>query len=231
MFVPDANQATLLSIQVGLWCAVLGFVPAVFLGWVLARKSFPGKSLLGTLVLAPIVMPPVVTGILLLKFFKNSGPVGRALSAFGVSVPFSLLGVIIAALVVGLPFYVMSARNAFEAVDKRYEEVSYTLGYSPRRTFLKITLPLAIPGILAGALLAFARALGEFGATAVIAGNMEGKTRTLSLAIYTVLESVDGDATMYRLLWISLVLALGALVIYDLMSRWQRRRLEGGHAL
>jgi molybdate transport system permease protein len=230
MFLPDPNQAALLSIKVGIWCAVIGCPVAISLGWLLARHSFPGKSALGTLVLAPVVLPPVVTGLLLLKFFKSSGPVGTLLENFGISIPFTFAGVFLAALVVGLPLYVMSVRNAFDAVDRKYEELSFTLGHSKMRTFLKVSLPLAIPGILAGALLAFARALGEFGATAVLAGNIEGKTRTLSLAIYSVLEGVNGEAALYRLLWISLAMAFGALVVYDMASRWQRRRLEGGHA-
>jgi molybdate transport system permease protein len=226
MFLPDPLSAIYLSVEVGLWCVVIGLPFAIFFGWILARKKFPGKSLFGTLLLAPLVLPPVVTGLLLLKTFKPSAILGRWLTNVGIQIPFSFVGVVIAALVVGLPLYVIAARHAFETVDRKYEEVAATLGKKPRSVFFLITLPLALPGILAGALLTFARAIGEFGATIVIAGNMEGKTRTVALAIYTLLESPDGESVMSHLLFSSLALAFGALLFYELLSRWQRRRLE-----
>lgn len=226
MFSPDPNEAARLSVLVGFWCVLVGFPIAIPVGWVLARRKFWGKSLLGTLFLAPLVLPPVVTGILLLKAFSPSSYLGQYFSKLGITVPFSFYGVVLAALVVGLPLYVLSIRNAFEAIDPRYEEVAMTLGYSRFRTFIFISLPLALPGIFAGALLMFARALGEFGATAVIAGNMEGKTRTLALALYTLLETPYSDSSINKLLCFSLLMAFGALLSYDLMSRWQRRRLE-----
>jgi molybdate transport system permease protein len=171
-------------------------------------------------------MPPVVTGFLLLSALGSRSPVGRALAALGLPVPFTLLGAALAALVVGLPLYVLTIRNAFEAVDPHYEEVSWTLGVAPRGTFLRVSLPLALPGIVAGAVLAFARALGEFGATVVLAGNVEGRTRTIALAIYTLLESPAGRRDTWLLVGASVAISLAALVGYEALSRRQRRRLE-----
>lgn len=224
--MPNAATAIYLSILVGLWCTVLGLAPAAALGWFLSRRDFPGKTLVSTLVLAPIVLPPVVTGYLLLMLLGNQGLLGHWLALAGVSVTFSLVGAVLAALVVGFPLYVMSARAAFEAVDPRYEEVSWTLGVPPWRTFWRVTLPLSIPGIAAGAVLAFARGLGEFGATIVLAGNMEGRTRTIALAVYSLLETPGGEHTAALLAGASLGLSLGALAAYEGLSRWHRRRLE-----
>lgn len=218
----DPASAIRLSLIVGLWCAVVGFPVAVGVGWVLARKRFVGRTLLVTLLLVPLVLPPVVTGYLLLRFFGREGP----LAALDLDIPFTLAGAVVAAFVVGLPLYVMAARHAFEAVDPRYEEVSWTLGVPPWRTFLRITFPLAAPGLAAGAVLSFARALGEFGATAVLAGNVEGRTRTIALAVYTLLESPGGEDGIGVLLWASIAISLAAIAGYEWFNRWQRRRLD-----
>jgi molybdate transport system permease protein len=228
-FLPDSSSAIRLSLHVGLWCVLLGAPIAIFFGWVLARKNFFGKSVVGTLLLGPLVTPPVVTGLLLLKMFGRSKPLGMALAKLGISIPFSFAGVVLAAVAMGLPLYVITIRNAFEAIDPRYEELAESLGHSRARVFLKVTLPLAVPGILAGAMLAFARALGEFGATIVLAGNIEGQTRTIPLALFTLLESPDGEKYCGMLLAGSLALALGTLFFYDLVTRYQRRRLEIDH--
>ncbi|MFZ5479795.1 MAG: molybdate ABC transporter permease subunit, partial [Myxococcota bacterium] len=151
---------------------------------------------------------------------------GGALAAVGLPVPFSLLGAVIAAAVVGFPLYVMSVRGAFLAVDPRYEEVSMSLGVPPAATFRRVVLPLAFPGIAAGVVLAFARGLGEFGATAVLAGNMEGRTRTIALAVYALLDAPGDDARVTTLVAASVALSLAALVGYEALERWQRRRLE-----
>ncbi len=222
MNAPNPLTAILLSLQVGLWCTLLGAPLAIGLGWLLARHRFPGRTALSTLVLAPLVMPPVVTGLLLLRLFGRGGPLAM------VHIPFTLAGAVVAAFVVGLPLYVMAARGAFEAVDRRYEEVSWTLGVRPRRTFFRVTLPLAAPGIAAGAVLAFARALGEFGATAVLAGNVEGRTRTIALAVYTLFEAPGGEPGIAVLVWASLGVSFAALAGYEMFSRWQRRRMDGG---
>lgn len=224
--VPDPWSAVGLSVLVGLMATVVGLVPAVALGWLLARRDFPGKAVVSTAVLAPLVLPPVVTGFLLLTLLGANGPLGGWLAAVGITVPFTLLGATLAAFAVGLPLYVLSVRGAFEAVDHQYEEVSWTLGVPPRRTFLRVSLPLALPGIAAGAVLAFARALGEFGATVVLAGNVEGETRTIALAVYTLLESPEGRAATWTLVGASIVLSLAALLGYEALSRRQRRRLE-----
>jgi molybdate transport system permease protein len=222
----DAAAAIRLSLESALVATLLGLPLAVALGYALARVPFRGKAIVSAAVVGPLVLPPVVTGLLLLRLLGRQAPLGRLLDAVGLPVPFTLLGVIIAALVVGLPLFVAAARGAFEAVDPRYEEVSWTLGVSPWRTFLTVTLPLSLPGLLAGAVLAFARALGEFGATVVLAGNMEGKTRTIALAVYALLDLPEGDAAMEELVGASLLLALGAMAGYEALSRWQRRRLE-----
>jgi len=156
--------------------------------------------------------------------------VGRWLAAAGLPIPFTIIGATVAALVVGLPLYVLSTRGAFEAVDPLYEELSWTLGVPPRKTFLRISLPLALPGIAAGALLAFARALGEFGATVVLAGNLEGSTRTIALAVYTLLESPSGRETTWLLVGASVSLSLLALLGFETLSRRQKLRLDDDYA-
>ena len=215
-----------LSLQVGVWVTLLGLVPSVFLGWVLARKRFPGRTLLSVLVLIPLVLPPVVTGLILLDLLGRASVVGGWLAARGFPLSFSFAAAVMAALVVGFPLYVWSCRSAFEAVDPRLEEVSLTLGQPPARTFWRVTLPLALPGLAAGAVLAFARGLGEFGATAVVAGNLEGETRTIALAVYHLLETPGGEGAGRRLVAVSVALAGAALVSFELLNRWQRRRLE-----
>jgi molybdate transport system permease protein len=226
---PDPWSAIRLSLWVALAATLAGFLPALALGWVLARKDFVGKSLLATLALIPLVLPPVVTGFLLLSLLGTQGPLGAWLARLGLPVPFTLLGATLAALTVGLPLYVVSVRNAFQAVDPAYEEVSWTLGNRPWPTFLRVTFPLALPGIAAGAVLAFARALGEFGATVVLAGNIEGGTRTIALAVYTLLESPQGRDAIWVLVGASAVLSLLALLGYEVLSRRQRRQMEIHH--
>jgi molybdate transport system permease protein len=222
----DPASAVRLSLVVALASTLVGLAPAVGAGWLLARGRFRGKSLLTAIIMAPLVLPPVVTGLLLLRAFGRSTPLGGLLEAAGLPISFSLFGAGVAALVVGFPLYVLSIRGAFEAVDPRYAELSLTLGVPPRATWRRITLPLALPGVAAGAVLAFARALGEFGATAIIAGNIEGRTRTIALAVYALLDSPDGEAETTTLLLASVSLSAAALLGYELLNRWQRRRLD-----
>lgn len=224
--VPRVSSAIRISVLVATLATLAGLPLAVGLGFVLARRDFAGKTLVSTVALAPLVVPPVVTGFLLLSLLGSGSPVGTWLAAAGLPVPFTLLGATLAALVVGFPLYVLSVRNAFEAVDPQYEELSWTLGVPPRRTFLRVSLPLALPGIAAGALLAFARALGEFGATVVLAGNVEGSTRTIALAVYTLLETPGGDRVTWILVGASVALSLAALVGFEALARRQRRRME-----
>ncbi len=226
---PDPWSAVRLSLLVALAATLGGFLPAVWMGWLLARRDFFGKTVLATLVLVPLVLPPVVTGFLLLSLLGTQAPLGAWLASLGIPVPFTLLGATLAALAVGLPLYVVSVRNAFQAVDPAYEEVSWTLGRRRWPTFLRVTLPLALPGIAAGAVLAFARALGEFGATVVLAGNVEGSTRTIALAVYTLLESPQGRETIWVLVGASVFLSLLALLGYEILSRRQREEMEIHH--
>lgn len=223
-------SAIRLSLIVAFLATIVGLVPAVGLGWVLARFDFPGKPVLSTIVTAPLVIPPVVTGFLLLSVLGASAPLGGLIASLGFPVPFTILGASIAALVVGLPLYVISVRGAFEAVDPMYEELSWTLGCSRLSTFFRISLPLALPGIAAGAVLAFARSLGEFGATVVLAGNVEGSTRTIPLAVYTLLESPTGRETIWVFVGASVGISLLALLGFEALSRRQKSRLEDRRA-
>ena len=223
---PNPWSAIRLSFLVALGATLAGLVPAVAVGWLLARREFFGKSVVATVALVPLVLPPVVTGFLLLSLLGSQGPLGGWLDALGIPIPFTLLGATLAALTVGLPLYVVSVRNAFQAVDPAFEEVSWTLGRRPWPTFLRVTLPLAVPGIAAGAVLAFARALGEFGATVVLAGNVEGSTRTIPLAVYTLLESPEGRDAIWVLVAASVILSLLALLGYEALSRRQRQHME-----
>jgi len=228
--LPSIGSAVRLSLVVALFATVVGLVPAVGLGWLLARRDFRGKSLVSTIVLAPLVIPPVVTGFLLLTLLGSRSPLGSLFASLGLPVPFTLFGATVAAFIVGMPLYVLAVRGAFEAVDPLYEELSWTLGVTPRDTFRRVSLPLAIPGIAAGAMLAFARALGEFGATVVLAGNVEGSTRTIALAVYTLLESPSGKGAIWALVGCSIGLSLLALFGYETLSRRQRQqRLEDDH--
>ncbi len=222
-------SAVRLSLFVALGAVLLGLVPAVAVGWLLARRDFFGKTFVSMLFMAPLVIPPVVTGFLLLAVLGRQSAIGGLLDAIGLPVPFTILGATLAALVVGLPLYVMAVRGAFESVDRRYEEVSWTLGVPRMPTFRRISFPLALPGIAAGSVLAFARALGEFGATVVLAGNLEGETRTIALAIYSLLESPTGRGATWTLVVASVVLSFLALFGFESLSRWQRRRLEDHH--
>jgi len=229
--LPDPWSAIRLSFLVALGATLVGFIPAVWLGWVLARKDFFGKSIISTIALIPLVLPPVVTGFLLLSLFGTQGPLGAWLADSGFPIPFTLVGATIAALTVGLPLYVISIRNAFQTVDPSYEEVAWTLGQRPGAAFRRVTFPLALPGIVAGAVLAFARALGEFGATVVLAGNIEGSTRTIPLAVYTLLESPEGREAIWLLVGASVLLSMMALLGFEALSRHQRRQMGGrrGH--
>ena len=221
----DPYAAIRLSLWVGTLSTLAGLLPAIACAYALARWQFPGKFLLSALIMMPLVLPPVVTGLLLLRVFGRSSVLGQTLEAIGWPVPFSLTGACLAAGVVGFPLYVSAIRGAFEAVDPQLEALSQSLGVPPWQTFLRVSLPLAAPGIAAGAVLAFARGLGEFGATAILAGNMEGRTRTISLAVYSLMEGTEGDGPMQVLILASLGLSGLALSGYEALNRYQRQRL------
>ncbi len=224
---PEAADAVVLSLKVALLCVGCVSLPAIAAGYVLARFRFPGKVVLDAVLHLPLVLPPVVTGYLLLRMFGRRGMAGAWLeSTFGVHLAFTTAAAALAASVVAFPLMVRSVRLAFELVDKRLEQAAATLGAGPIRRFLTVTLPLSSGGVFAGMVLAFARSLGEFGATITFAGNIQGQTRTLPLAIYTRLQSPTGQAQADRLVLISAALAVGALVVSELLIGRLRRKLE-----
>lgn len=216
-----------LSLKVG-GAAVAGTLPIAFaLAYLLARARFPGRFLLDALVHLPLVVPPVVTGWLLLLAFAPAGPVGAWLDQVtGVSVLFRWTGAAIAAAVMALPLMVRSMRLSIEAVDRRLEQAAHTLGAGRVRTFLSVTLPLSLPGVAAGAVLGFARALGEFGATITFVSNVPGETQTLPLAIYSALQLPDGEHQVFRLAALSVALSLAALVASEALVRRAGRGLH-----
>ena len=216
-----------LSLKVSV-IAVLVTMPIAYgLAWVIARRRFPGRMLLDALVHLPLVLPPVVTGWLLLILLGRNGVLGSWLfDAFGMTLVFNWTGAAVAAGVMALPLMVRAMRLSIEAVDRRLVGAARTLGASPLHAFLTITLPLSLPGIAAGAMLGFARSLGEFGATITFAANIAGETRTLPLAIYTGLQIPGSESAVARLAVIAIILSLGALLV----SEWLVRRSQGARA-
>lgn len=201
-------------------CVILP--PGVALGWLLARKQWRGKSFIETLIALPLVLPPVVTGLVLLRLFGRRGPLGEWLDrTFQTDIIFTWKAVLLALSVTSLPFVVRNARTAIEQVSPELEQMARTLGASERRVFLFITLPLAKRGILAGCLLAFARALGEFGATIMVAGNIPGKTTTLSVAIYQNVQ-LGQDDTVWKLAAISASIAFVVLLLSEMLLKRKR---------
>jgi len=219
-----------LSLKVSL-AGVAAMLPIAFaLAWALARGRFPGKLLLDGVVHLPLVLPPVVTGWLLLIAFAPTGWLGRPLAALGATVLFRWTGAAIAAAVMALPLMVRAMRLSIEAVDERLEGAARTLGAGRMRVFATVTLPLALPGVLAGAVLGFARSIGEFGATITFVSNIPGETRTLPLAIYSALQTPGGDAQVVHLALIAVALSLGALIASEALSR-RAGAGRGGHVL
>jgi len=219
-------HAIYLSLKVALWVSVITAPIAVLLGWLMARKTFRGKIILESFIHAPMVMPPVVTGYLLLVLFGRHGWIGQWLDGwFGFRLVFSWQGAVLASAIVALPLAVRSVRISVSMVDQKLEEAAQTLGFSPLRTFFKVTLPLAWPGILSGVLLAFSRSLGEFGATITFAGNVEGITQTLPLAIYSAMQVPGEEHTAMRLVIYSLLLCFASLIVSELLNRRAKRKL------
>ncbi|MBB3974718.1 molybdate transport system permease protein [Hansschlegelia beijingensis] len=201
---------------------------AVLVALALARGRFPGKALLDGLVHLPLVLPPVVTGYLLLIGFGRRGPIGEALEACcGVVFSFRWTGAALAAGIMGFPLMVRAIRLSLEAVDRRLEDAAATLGASRTGVLFAVTLPLALPGVLAGAVLAFAKALGEFGATITFVSNIPGETRTLPAAIYTLTQTPGGDAAAGKLVLIAIALSLAALIASELLARRLASRIAG----
>jgi molybdate transport system permease protein len=206
IFSFETWQITLFSLSVGLAATLLILPFGIVLAWFFARKEWPLKSVIETVVLLPLVMPPVSTGLILLKIFGRRSPLGQWLYERGVEIVFNWKGVLIAMSVMSFPLLVRSVRTSFAEVNLRLEQIAASLGASPLRIFFTITIPLAYKGIVAGALLAFSRALGEFGATILLAGNIPGETQTLSLAIYNFVQ-LGKDPEAYTLLAITVALA------------------------
>jgi len=219
MMSPEEWRIVGLTVRTAGMATLLILPPGLLLAWLLARKSWRGKSLVETLVALPLVMPPVATGLILLKLVGRRGPIGSFLyETLGIDVVFTWRAVVLAMAVMAFPLLVRSARVAFEGVPHRLEQIARTLGARERRVFFTITLPLAARGILGGTLLAFARALGEFGATILVAGNIPGRTSTLSLAIYQFVQlGQDDDA--FRLLAVSVAIAFGAVWLSEWFLR------------
>lgn len=216
-----------LTLKVGAAAMAVTLPIAFALAWVLARAQFPGRIILDGLVHLPLVLPPVVTGWLLLIAFAPNGLLGGALQNwFGITVLFKWSGAAIASGVMALPLMVRAIRLSIEAVDQRLESAARTLGAGPWHVFRTITLPLSLPGVVAGLVLGFARSIGEFGATITFVSNVPGETQTLPLAIYGALQLPDGEATVIRLAGVSVVLAMAALIGSELLARRQGRGLH-----
>lgn len=217
--------ALLLSLKIAAWSTLLSTPPAIVAGWLLARFDFAGKALVDGLIHLPLVLPPIVPGYLLMLCFGNNGLIGKYLyQQFGISFAFNWKGAVLASMVMAFPLIVRSVRLSIAAIDRRLENAARTLGANPLRVFYSITLPLAAPGILVGAVLGFSRSLGEFGATITFVGNIEGETRTLPLAIYTATQSPGGDEQAARMVTLSLLLALSALAASELLNRKLHRQ-------
>jgi molybdate transport system permease protein len=217
------REALWLSLNVALRSVAFSLPLAVAVAWVLARVSFPGKTVLDGLVHLPLILPPVVVGYLLLLGFGVRGPIGHWLyETFGLRLAFTSAGASLATAVMSFPLMVRAIRLALDAVDRGLEDAARTLGAGPFDRFVSITLPLMLPGILAGAVVAFAASLGEFGAVITFASNIPGETQTLPLAIYQAIQSPGGDAMAARLATLSVVIALSGLIL----SEWLARRLR-----
>jgi molybdate transport system permease protein len=228
----DLTAAEWTAVELSLRIAVVATACAlpfgIAIGWLLARKQFWGKTVLDGLVFLPLVLPPVVTGYLLLISFGRRGPVGEFLyDYFGIVLSFRWTGAALSCGIMGFPLMVRPIRLALEAIDRKLEDAAATLGANRVLVFLTVTLPLALPGIVAGVVLCFARALGEFGATITFVSNIPGETQTISAAIYTLTQVPGGDAAALRLVLIALVLAFAALIASEWLSRRAAIRFHG----
>ena len=224
---PQEWTAVALSLRVATVATAVSLPFGIAIAWLLARKSFPGKTILNAIIYLPLVLPPVVTGYLLLIAFGRRGIFGQTLADIGIVFSFRWTGAALACGVMAFPLLVGAIRLSIEAVDRRYEDAAATLGASRAWIFLTVTLPLALPGIIAGAVLAFARALGEFGATITFVSNIPGETQTISAAIYTLTQVPGGDAQALKLVGIAVMIALAALVVSEWFGRYAGARVHG----
>lgn len=224
---PEEQQIIGLSMKVAVTAAAFSLPPGVALAYLLSRYHFPGKALVSGLIHLPLILPPVVTGYALLVLFGRNGPLGRLLEPVGIVFAFDWTGAALAAAIMGFPLLVRAVRLSFDMVDPRIERAAETLGATPLVRFLTVTLPLALPGVAAGLVLAFAKALGEFGATITFVASIPGETRTLPLAIYSLTQVPGGDAAAMRLIVISVMVSVGALVLSEWGARAVARRVGG----
>jgi molybdate transport system permease protein len=227
-FSPEELTAIRLSLRVAFWAMLWSLPVGVGVALLLARGRFWGKPLLNAVVHLPLVMPPVVTGYLLLLLFGRKGPLGRVLEeSLGIVFAFRWTGAALACAVMGFPLMVRSIRLSLDAVDRRLEDAAGTLGANPFWVFATITLPLILPGIVAGMILSFARGLGEFGATITFVSNIPGETQTLPTAIYTLLQVPGGDFAALRLTLVSIAISLAALLVSEALIERASRRVQG----
>jgi molybdate transport system permease protein len=219
-FSPVEYEIFLLSLRVAFWGVICSLPFAILIALLLARYSFPGKFILNTIVHLPLVVPPVVIGYLLLSVFGNNGVLGRWLfEVFQISIAFTWKGAALAASVMAFPLMVRAIRLSLDLLDVELEEAAETLGAGPFKKFISVTLPLILPGIIVGTLLGFARSLGEFGATITFVSNIPGETQTLPLAMFKYIQTPGGDFQALRLMTLSVILAVGALIISELVER------------
>ena len=225
---PQEWTAVALSLRVAAVSTVVALPFGIGIAFLLARKSFWGKSLVDALVHLPLVLPPVVTGYLLLITFGRRAPVGEFLAdRFGIVFSFRWTGAALACGVMAFPLMVRAIRLSIEAIDRRLEDAAATLGANPVWLFITITLPLALPGIIAGMMLAFARALGEFGATITFVSNIPGETQTISAAIYTLMQVPGGDRSTLSLVIVAVIISFAALTVSEWLARRAQARLHG----
>jgi len=225
---PTEWTAILLSLKVATVATLVATPLGIALAYLLARRDFWGKSLLDALVHLPLVLPPVVTGYLLLLAFGRRGPIGEFLADYlGIVLAFRWTGAVLSCGVMSFPLLVRPMRLSIEAVDRRLEQAAETLGARPWRVFFTVTLPLALPGVLAGMVLGFAKAIGEFGATITFVSNIPGETQTISSAIYSLIQTPDGDTAALRLVIVSAVIAIAALIGAEVFARRATQRLHG----
>lgn len=225
---PEEWQAVALSLKVSFWATVVSLPFGIFVAHALARWSFPGKQVLNGIVHLPLILPPVVTGYLLLLAFGRKGPLGQFFEDwFGIIFAFRWTGAALAAAVMAFPLMVRAIRLAIEAVDPKLEQAAATLGANRLWVFATVTLPLILPGVVAGAILAFAKAMGEFGATITFVSNIPGQTQTLPTAIYTFLQVPGGEDDAMRLVLVAIAVAMTALILSEWVGRAVARRIAG----
>lgn len=224
---PEETEAVLLSLRVAMWSTLASLPFGIWIAWLLARKDFFGKQIVNGLVHLPLILPPVVTGYLLLILFGTQGPIGGFLQQFGIVFAFSWTGAVLAAAVMAFPLMVRAIRLSIESADHRLEDAAKTLGASGAQRFFVITLPLAMPGVVTGSILAFAKSLGEFGATITFVSNIPGETRTVPSAIYSFMQVPGGEESAMRLVILAIALSMLALILSEWLAKRVSHVVEG----